>query len=104
MDNLANLPPSTQTLLAAAVVIQVGVAVVSLVVLARWPRSRVLSIGKPVWALVIVLGQMVGPIAFLVAAAMDRRRDGDEETAASPSDRRPDAPTVVADLYGTGHD
>ena len=45
-------------------VIQVGLQIWALVDLIR--RPRVAGLPKPAWALVILLGQMVGPVVYLI--------------------------------------
>ena len=48
------------------VAIQLGLLVYSLIDLARAER-RVRWLPKPAWALIIIFGQMIGPIIYLVA-------------------------------------
>lgn len=62
----ADLPTAAQVALVVLVVVQAGLLVAALVVLARTPAER-LTLPRWAWALVVLLGSAVGPIAFLAA-------------------------------------
>jgi len=63
-DALASLPPTVRILLFVALGVQLAVQIYSLVDLAR--RSRVPGGRKWVWALVIVAGNLLGALIYLV--------------------------------------
>lgn len=64
--NFSTLPTWAQVIVAALAVIQVVLTVTALVVLVRTPAQRV-NLPKWAWAVIIVVVNTIGAIAFLVA-------------------------------------
>ena len=100
MTSLSDLPLPALVALALLVVVQLVLQIVALVSLAREPSARV-SLGgrKWLWALVIIVGELVGPIAYLVAGRLPAVSDV-PTTRADDRGRRANAVEV---LYGSSH-
>ena len=76
MKELAALPPALLAAIAALVAVQFVAQVAALVSLARTPESRI-SLGgrKWIWALIIVLGEILGPIVYFAAGRLPAPAD-----------------------------
>ncbi|MCZ4275338.1 PLD nuclease N-terminal domain-containing protein [Rhodococcoides yunnanense] len=64
IPDMSALPTPALTALAIALLLQITLAVISLVVLARTPRERLLFGKKWPWVLIIVLINFIGAILF----------------------------------------
>jgi hypothetical protein len=69
-ERLGGIPVRGLVILGVLVIVQLGLQVFALIDLVR--RAQVLGGSKWLWAAIIVLGQLLGPIAYLVAG---RRAD-----------------------------
>lgn len=94
--DLSALPTPVMIALAALVVVQVTLLVVSLVALVRAPRERLVFERKWPWALIIVLVNVVGPILFLAVGR--RAAPVDVSQSAEPQGDR--VTRAVENLYG----
>ena len=94
MDELRELPPGLLAALGALVAVQLILIVAALVVLVRTPADRVKLLPKPLWALVILLTNAIGPIVFL-AAGRERRAP-----ATTGTTRTTGHPTALLSRYG----
>lgn len=95
-SDISALPTGALIALGIALVLQLALVVVSLVVLARTPRERILFEKKWPWVLIIVLINFIGAILFL---AIGRRPAPVADTPLAP----PSAGGVsqaVQSLYG----
>ena len=94
MDELRELPPGLLAALGALVAVQLILIVAALVVLVRTPADRVKLLPKPLWALVILLTNAIGPIVFLAAG---RERSAPATTGTT---RTTGHPTALLSRYG----
>lgn len=68
MEAFPNISPGVLAALGALIAVQLGLQVAALIVLSRTPAERITLGGrKVVWVLIIVLGEILGPIAFFAA-------------------------------------
>ncbi|MGW0786212.1 PLDc N-terminal domain-containing protein [Streptomyces sp. NPDC002913] len=96
MNDLSALPPATVIALGALVVVQVALLVVSLIVLVRTPRERLAFERKWPWVLIVVLGNVIGPIVLLAAG----RRAAAVDDAQRTEPRGDSVSRAVESLYG----
>jgi len=68
MNELSTLSPTTLAVVVGLVLVQFGLQIAALVSLARTPSER-LTLGgrKWAWALIILLGEIIGAIVYFVA-------------------------------------
>ena len=67
--DLGNMDRSTILMLAIPIVIiQLGLQIYALVDLSRQPQARLKWFNKWVWVGIIILGELLGPIAYFVLA------------------------------------
>ena len=97
MKSLSDLPLPAVVAISAAVILQLGLQIVALVSLARRPAALVsLSGRKWLWALIIVVGELAGPIAYFVAGRLPAVAD-ESAPAVAGADR---GARVIDVLYG----
>ncbi len=109
-ESFTTLPTAARVLIIALVTVQLTLAIVALVRLARTPPQRLLLGSRWPWLVVILLGSMLGPIIFLaVGRTPEPAADPATAQATDPGDasrRRAGHPDVVARtvevLYGDG--
>ena len=101
MRSLSAVPTALLFGIAAVIVVQLSLQVAAIVSLVRTPAERV-SIGgrKWVWALIIVLGELLGPILYFLVGRTTA--PAVEPLTASPVAER--AASAVDSLYGTAPD
>ena len=63
-DELRNLPQGLHIALAVLLAVQVTLIIAALIVLARTPKEKTRHLPKPIWVLVILLANGIGPIIF----------------------------------------
>jgi len=97
MNPLTDLSPAMQLAIAALIVVQLTLQISALVSLVRTPVERI-SLGgrKWVWALVIVLGEVIGPIIYFAAGRLPAAAEEHAETTPAADRARLAADT----LYG----
>ena len=95
MDVLLALPAFALVLIALVLVVQLGLMIWSLVDLVGRPAQRLRG-PKWLWAVIIVLGELVGPIVYLLIA---RLPEAAEAPPAAPDSGRAAAAADV--LYGS---
>lgn len=71
MTSLADLPLPALLAIVVLIAVQVGLQIVALVSLSRLPSARV-SLGgrKWLWALIVIAGEIAGPISYFVAGRL----------------------------------
>jgi len=95
MDKLLALPTFALVGLGVLVVVQLCLQVYSIVDLVRRPAER-LTLPKWAWALIVVLGEILGPIIYLVAGR--KPEAAVEKAPAAPAASRAEAAANA--LYG----
>jgi hypothetical protein len=97
MNPLTDLSPAVQLAIAALIVVQLTLQISALVSLVRTPAERI-SLGgrKWVWALVIILGEVIGPIVYFAAGRLPAAAE--EHAASAPVADR--ARHAADTLYG----
>ncbi|MGF0167465.1 PLD nuclease N-terminal domain-containing protein [Streptomyces koyangensis] len=93
---LSALPLAAVIALGALVAVQVALLAVSLAVLVRTPRERLAFGRKWPWVLIVVLGNVIGPIVFLAAG----RRAAAVDDAQRAEPRGDSVASAVESLYG----
>lgn len=102
MNPLADLSPAVLAGVAALVLVQLALQIVALVSLARTPSER-LALGgrKWVWALVIILGEIIGPIVYFAAGRLPEQAEDLSVTGSAGAMPASQRATRAADtLYG----
>ncbi|WP_288767219.1 PLD nuclease N-terminal domain-containing protein [uncultured Varibaculum sp.] len=102
IDKLLDLP--TPALIGVCILIGVQlVAVVwSLICLLRDKRAHIAGLNRLVWLLVILFGQVIGPIVFLIMYFHEQRQlkvQREYEQKATAKHHQVDASSVVSKLY-----
>lgn len=99
MEKLLALPTAVLVAIGALVIVQLSLQVFAIVDLVRCPTER-LTLPKWAWAAIIVLGEILGPIIYLVAG-----RKPAPAVDAAPSAPAASRATDAADvLYGARKD
>ena len=83
--DLAAVPPWLVVLAVLAAIVQVTLAVIALLDLGRRPADQVVSGSKALWAVIIILLNIIGPVIYLAAG----RRRPPEEPGGSAASVRP---------------
>lgn len=105
-DELRNLPQGLQIALAVLLAVQVTLIIAALIVLARTPKEKTRHLPKPIWVLVILLANGIGPIIFFAVGrewGREGRRHSDRPGAAlldrydAAAAVDADAPTIIFD-------
>ena len=97
MNSLADLSPAVLAGIATLIVAQLVLQISALVSLVRTPSDRITLGGRKwVWALVVLLGEIVGPIVYFAAGRLPV--PAEEHTVAAPASRR--AARAADTLYG----
>ncbi|MBN9643638.1 hypothetical protein ACFSSC_11430 [Corynebacterium mendelii] len=100
LESLALLPPTVKGLIIAAVVIQV---VVLAAALRRWLQlpagERPMDLPKPVWLAVILVCNIIGPVAFVIALRRHRTHNAEPATGPGCTGSAPDRAGLVTRLY-----
>jgi hypothetical protein len=98
MTSLTDLPVPAAVALTVVIAVQLGLQILALVRLSRAPAERV-SLGgrKWLWAVIILVGELAGPIAYFVAGRLPPVADESATAADDGPDRRVN---VVNALYG----
>lgn len=96
--DLSDLPTPAVIVLALLVVVLMALLAVSLVLLWRTPRERLVFERKWPWVLIIVLVNAIGPIVFLAVG----RRGAAADVTASAQPRGDSVARAVGNLYGEG--
>ncbi len=95
---LTDLPPAVLAGVGVLIVVQLALQIAALVSLVRTPAERVtLGRRKWLWALIIVLGEIIGSIIWFVAGRTPA--PAAEAMPAQPADER--AKTAADALYGS---
>lgn len=95
---MSGLSPAVWVAIGGLVLLQLSLQVAALVQLSKTPTERVTLGGrKIIWALIIVLGEILGPIAWFAAG---RTPATVEQAAAEASEA--DRESAVDALYGPG--
>ncbi|MFL0446307.1 ATP-binding cassette domain-containing protein [Corynebacterium xerosis] len=89
-DELRNLPQGLQIALTVLLAVQVTLIVAALIVLARTPKGKLRHVPKPIWVLVILLANGIGPIIFF-AVGREWGRRGVHHGSPQPRSDRPGA-------------
>ena len=97
--DLSSLPPVVLALLGALVLVQLALQVWAIVDLVRRSQDR-LTLPKWLWAVIIVFGELLGPIIYFVAGRKPAPAV-DAPPSIPASDRAQDA---VDSLYGSHGD
>ncbi|MDR1449135.1 MAG: hypothetical protein LBI84_02850 [Propionibacteriaceae bacterium] len=92
------LPAPVVIALAVLVAAQIALLAISLVVLFRAPRGRLVFERKWPWFLIVVFGNMIGSIVFLAVG----RRAAPVDDAQGAEFRGDGVARVVGNLYGDG--
>ncbi|WP_216400597.1 PLD nuclease N-terminal domain-containing protein [Arcanobacterium phocae] len=103
-DSLSTLPNSALIALGIVAVIQLCLMIWALVRLSSDKREQVVGISRFAWAIIILLGQLIGPIIFLIfhikeTRELDQQRTFQESLATSGSNLSKDSSTVLGNLY-----
>ena len=99
MRALSAIPSPLLFGIAALIVVQLSLQVAAIVSLVRTPAERITIGGRKwVWALIILLGELLGPILYFLAGRTPA--PAVEPTTASPVAER--AASAVDSLYGAG--
>ena len=99
MNELQNLSPTLLAALGALIVVQLALQVSALVSLARTPESRVALGGRKwLWVLIIVLGEILGPIVYFAGGRLPAYAEDRPSTV--PASGR--AQAAADTLYGAG--
>ena len=85
-DELRNLPQGLHIALAVLLAVQVTLIIAALIVLARTPKEKTRHLPKPIWVLVILLANGIGPIIFF-AVGREWGRRGHHGSQQPHSDR-----------------
>lgn len=100
MSELSSLSTPVLVGIIALIVLQFSLMIAAAVVLLRDRRTTVAGLSKPIWLLIILVGQIPGALAFLVVA---RSRSEQSEKEAQPErhyrGREARARGVVDKLY-----
>jgi phospholipase D-like protein len=95
---LSNVPGAVLVVLAALVLIEIGLDVVALVDLYGRPLAQVVTGNKWIWVAIIVLVGLLGPILYLAIA----RQPAVVIEGSGPTGRPPkQVDKIVDSLYGT---
>jgi hypothetical protein len=94
--DLSALPTPAVIALAVLVVAQVTLLVISVVVLARTARERLVFDRKWPWALIIALVNIIGPVMFLAVG----RRAAPVDVSQSAEPKGDSLARAVENLYG----
>lgn len=96
MEELTSVPTWLWVVLGVAAVLQLSLMIWALVDVIRRPSARIRG-PKWLWAIVIVFGQLIGPIVYLVVARLP------EDVDVAPPTPAADRASAAADvLYGPG--
>ncbi|WP_216378827.1 PLD nuclease N-terminal domain-containing protein [Arcanobacterium phocae] len=103
-DSLSTLPNSALIALGIVAVIQLCLMIWALVRLASDKREQVVGISRFAWAIIILLGQLIGPIIFLIChiketRELDQQRTFQQSLATSGSNLSKNSSTVLGNLY-----
>ena len=102
LDAIKNLPTGVQVIIGVLVACQIIVMLWALVRLTKDQRERIVGIPRPVWAGIIVLGQTIGPVIFLIVQAREHRtitKQHHYQTQQLEKSNSEDASTVLSGLY-----
>lgn len=98
-----DIPAGLQVAIAIYLVIQIGIEVYALVDLLRTPAQRVVGGRKWLWALLILLVNLVGAVVYLVAGKRPAPAEDPARTSADASHSAEDRARRAAELlYGPG--
>ncbi|MBZ8176246.1 hypothetical protein GP475_04100 [Corynebacterium poyangense] len=73
--HISDISPELQIPLIALVVIQLGLMILSLILLWRHRDDHILGLQPGVWFIIILCGQIPGPIIFLVCLKRHRHNE-----------------------------
>ncbi|EPD28582.1 hypothetical protein ACGUFB_06320 [Actinotignum schaalii] len=73
MEDFLALPAAAQIALGIVALIQLALLITSLVLLSRWPERQLAGVPRPGWAVIILLGSLVGILLFLLMYARARQ-------------------------------
>jgi len=97
MNALADLSPTVLAGLSALVLVQLALQISALVSLVRTPAERITLGGRKwVWAIIILLGEIIGPIVYFAAGRQSA--PAEEPVTAAPATQR--AAHAADTLYG----
>ena len=103
LESLALLPPSVKGIIVAAAIIQVVVLVAAI---RRWQQlptgARLLELPKSGWLAAIIICNILGPVAFLIAFRRHRRINADPVTDPGCTGSAPDRAELLGQLYPPG--
>lgn len=112
IEKLQALPVATQVTIGVLLLVQIALMITALVVLAR-TQQPVKGLPRGVWLVVILLGQLLGPIIFLALAylhntGINAKKERNELAAVAPStkeapaddQRKANVSTTIDHLYG----
>lgn len=94
--DLSTLPTSALVTIGVLTAIQLAMQVISLVVLARTPRERLVFGRKWPWVLIIVLINLIGAVVFLAVG----RRAAPVDDVQAPEPHGDSVARAVQSLYG----
>ncbi|MFP7697299.1 hypothetical protein [Trueperella sp. LYQ143] len=78
-DSLTALPREVQIAIGILFAIQLVLLITAFIVMARTPPGPIAGAAKPVWALIIIFGQAIGPLLFLILSRRDARARAERE-------------------------
>ncbi|MFP7706496.1 PLD nuclease N-terminal domain-containing protein [Trueperella sp. LYQ141] len=78
-DSLTALPREVQIAIGILFAIQLVLLITAFIVMARTPPGPIAGAAKPVWALIIIFGQAIGPLLFLILSRRDARARSEYE-------------------------
>ena len=97
MNTFADLSPAVLAGVSALIVVQLALQISALVSLVRTPAERITFGGRKwVWALIILLGEIIGPIVYFAAGR--QAAPAEEPVTAAPATQR--AEHAADTLYG----
>lgn len=104
LDVLQDLPPAVVVLVVLLMLCQIGAMIWALVRLWKDKRDRVIGLPRVVCAVIIVLGELLGAIAFLVLHIREQRAlAAQRRYQASPEpikeEQQQDTATIIKGLY-----
>lgn len=101
--DLATLPVAVWVILGVVLIAELALLVVAVVDLVRRPRERVTFGNKWVWAAIIVLVNLIGPILYLAIGRQPAPATAAQQQPTAPAERT--TMSAVADaLYGKRDD
>ncbi len=100
----SDLSTPLQLGIGALAALQVLLWIISLVVLARMGAGKIVGMPRWLWAIIIVFGQIVGSLVFLLAARMERTTRKERQAFEKSTDDHTTTPVsdVITDLYRSG--